>query len=47
MIEEILIIGSAANILAMAILVIRKKLNWAMALGFLQAIVWVLWLIPQ
>ncbi len=44
MITEALIIGSTLNILVMAILIVKNKLNWAMALGFLQAIVWVLWL---
>lgn len=40
-----LIVGSCINILIIAVLIVKNKLNWAMALGFLQAIVWAIKLI--
>lgn len=35
-----LIVASSINILIIAILIIKNKLNWALALSFLQAVVW-------
>ena len=37
-----LIVASSINILLIAILIIKNKLNWALALSFLQAVVWVI-----
>lgn len=37
-----LIVATSINILIIAILIVKNKLNWALALSFLQAIVWVI-----
>lgn len=39
-IDTLLIVASSINILIIAILIIKNKLNWALALAFLQAVVW-------
>ena len=35
-----LIVVSSINILVIALLIIKNKLNWALALAFLQAVIW-------
>ena len=42
MLDIILIVASIINILVIAIMIIKNKLNWAFALAFLQAIAWVI-----
>ena len=40
-----LITASSINVVLIALLIVKKKLNWAIALAFLQAIIWAIQLL--